>query len=163
MRTNLCPALTTRLTVLRESWPARAPHDHRARPKTYPAALHRLYNQYSLYSQRLQATTARCRVLIHQSSPTTMPSPLCRKISLPEWEELPDLPPDLPLHPQTNGVKQVNSRNALIVSLMSSEAMVETRGYHILDAEPVDELKRVRVPFLFPAFLHHKLFHHRST
>ena len=47
----------------------------------------------------------------------------------------------------------MNSRDALTVSLMSSEAMVDSRGYHILDAEPVDELKDVRVPFLFPAFL----------
>ena len=78
-----------------------------------------------------------------------MPPSLRRKISPPEWEELPDLPSDIPLHPPTNGVEQVNSRDALIVSLMSSEAIVDREGYDILDAEPVDGLKEARVFFFF--------------
>ena len=83
------------------------------------------------------------------SSPTTTTPPLRRKIPPPEWEELPDLPPDLPPHPLTNGVKQVNTRDALLLSLMSSEAMVDSRGYDILNAEEVDELKKVRIPFRY--------------
>jgi hypothetical protein len=86
------------------------------------------------------------------SSPTTTPPPLRRKIPPPEWDELPDLPPDLPPHPHppTNGVKQVNTRDALLLSLMSSEAMVDSRGYEILNAEEVEELKKVRVLFQYP-------------
>ena len=35
------------------------------------------------------------------SSPTSMPPPLRRKIPPPKWEEFPDLPPELPPHPKT--------------------------------------------------------------
>ena len=37
-------------------------------------------------------------------------SPLRRKIPPPTWEEIPDLLADLPPHPQTNSMKQVNAR-----------------------------------------------------
>jgi hypothetical protein len=33
---------------------------------------------------------------------------------------------------------------------MSSEAMVDSRGYEILNAEEVEELKKVRVLFQYP-------------
>jgi len=45
---------------------------------------------------------------------------------------------------QTNGVQQTNTRDALLLSLLSSEAMVDSRGYEILSAEEVEELKKVR-------------------
>jgi len=45
----------------------------------------------------------------------------------------------------TDGVQQANTRDALLLSLLSSEAMVESRGYEILSAEEVEELKKVRV------------------
>ncbi|KAH9055308.1 Up-regulated during septation-domain-containing protein [Lactarius vividus] len=72
------------------------------------------------------------------SSPTTTTPPLRRKAPPPEWEE----PPDLPPHPPTNGGPLVNTRDALLLSLMSSEAMVDSRGYEILSAEEVEELKK---------------------
>ncbi|KAH9174506.1 Up-regulated during septation-domain-containing protein [Lactarius sanguifluus] len=72
------------------------------------------------------------------SSPTTTTPPLRRKAPPPEWEE----PPDLPPHPPTNGGQLVNTRDALLLSLMSSEAMVDSRGYEILSAEEVEELKK---------------------
>ncbi|KAH9009841.1 Up-regulated during septation-domain-containing protein [Lactarius deliciosus] len=72
------------------------------------------------------------------SSPTTTTPPLRRKAPPPEWEE----PPDLPPHPPTNGGQAVNTRDALLLSLMSSEAMVDSRGYEILSAEEVEELKK---------------------
>jgi hypothetical protein len=84
------------------------------------------------------------------SSPTTTTPPLRRKIPPPEWEEPPDLPPDLPPHTPMNGVQPVNTRDALLLSLMSSEAMVDSRGYEILNAEEVEELKKVRSFVLFP-------------
>jgi hypothetical protein len=46
------------------------------------------------------------------SSPTTTPPPLVRrKTPLPELKELPYLPPDVPPHPPTNGVKLANTLN----------------------------------------------------
>ncbi|KAI9431299.1 Up-regulated during septation-domain-containing protein [Lactarius indigo] len=72
------------------------------------------------------------------SSPTTTTPPLRRKAPPPEWEE----PPDLPPHPPTNGGQLVNTRDALLLSLMSSEAMVDSRGYEVLSAEEVEELKK---------------------
>ena len=54
----------------------------------------------------------------------TTPLLLRRKIPLPEWEELPGLPPDLPPHPETNGMQQVNARDAQLLSLVLSEAMM---------------------------------------
>ena len=54
----------------------------------------------------------------------------------------------LPPVPLTNGVQPVNTRDALLFSLMSSEVMADSRGYEILSAEEVEELKKVRVsPF----------------
>jgi len=49
-----------------------------------------------------------------------------------------------PSHLQTDGVQQTNTRDALLLSLLSSEAMVESREYEILSAEEVEELKKVR-------------------
>ena len=58
-----------------------------------------------------------------------------------------------------NGVQQpVNTRDALLLSLMSSEAMVDSRGYEILNAEEVEELKKVRFPQIFYAAAHNILF-----
>jgi hypothetical protein len=92
------------------------------------------------------------------SSPTTTTPPLRRKAPPPEWEE----PPDLPPHPPTNGVQLVNTRDALLLSLMSSEAMVDSRGYEILSAEEVEELKKVRgSPFRINHYPN--LFRRRST
>jgi hypothetical protein len=41
-------------------------------------------------------------------------------------------------------VQQVNTRDAMLLSLLSSEAMVDSRGYEVLSAEVVEELKKVR-------------------
>ncbi|KAF8267438.1 Up-regulated during septation-domain-containing protein, partial [Lactarius quietus] len=67
-----------------------------------------------------------------------------RKDRKPPPPEPPNLPPELPPHPPTNGGVQpvVNTRDALLLSLMSSEAMVDSRGYEILTAEEVEELKK---------------------
>jgi Up-regulated During Septation len=43
-----------------------------------------------------------------------------------------------------NGLQQANTRDALLLSLLSSEAIVDSRGYEILGAEEVEELKKVR-------------------
>lgn len=40
------------------------------------------------------------------------------------------------------------SRDDLLLSLMASEAVVDSRGCEILSSEEVDELKKVRAPFL---------------
>lgn len=37
-----------------------------------------------------------------------------------------------------------NVRDDLLTSLLASEAIVDSRGYDVLSAEEVDELKRVR-------------------
>jgi Up-regulated During Septation len=73
------------------------------------------------------------------SSPTTTTPPR-RKAPPLDWEEP---PPPLPPQPQANGVQPVNARDALLLSLLSSEAMVDSRGYEILSAEEVEELKKV--------------------
>jgi len=44
---------------------------------------------------------------------------------------------------QASSVKPANTRDALLLSLLSSEAMVDSRGYEILSAEEVEELKKV--------------------
>lgn len=73
-------------------------------------------------------------------SPTTTTPPPRRKVPPLEWEEPPPEPPPHP--PPTNGSQPVNTRDALLLSLMSSEAMVDSRGYEILNAEEVEELKK---------------------
>ena len=65
-------------------------------------------------------------------------------------------------HPQMNGMKQVNARCSLLLCLASSEAMVDSLSYDILNAEEVDGLMKVRAPFQFSASIHPKLFHHRN-
>jgi Up-regulated During Septation len=72
------------------------------------------------------------------SASTTSTAPQHRKYPPFELQETP-----LP-HLQTNGVQQTNTRDALLLSLLSSEAMVDSRGYEILSAEEVEELKKVR-------------------
>jgi len=74
------------------------------------------------------------------SVPTTSTAPQSRKPPPLESQETP-LPPS---HLQTNGVQQTNTRDALLLSLLSSEAMVDSRGYEVLNAEEVEELKKVR-------------------
>jgi hypothetical protein len=74
------------------------------------------------------------------SALTTSTAPRHRIPPPPESQEIP-LPPS---HLQTNGVLQTNTRDALLLSLLSSEAMVDSRGYEILSAEEVEELKKVR-------------------
>lgn len=39
----------------------------------------------------------------------------------------------------------VNTRDDLLMSLLASEAVVDSRGFEILSAEEVEELKRVCV------------------
>ena len=72
------------------------------------------------------------------SSPTTSTAPQHRNPPPAELQEtsFPRL--------QTNGIQQTNTRDALLLSLLSSEAIVESRGYEILSAEEVEELKKVR-------------------
>jgi Up-regulated During Septation len=41
----------------------------------------------------------------------------------------------------------VNTRDDLLMSLLASEAVVDSRGFEILSAEEVEELKRVCVQF----------------
>ena len=41
--------------------------------------------------------------------------------------------------------------------------MVDGQGDDILNAVLVDELRKVRLPFQFPALLHPNLFHQKST
>jgi Up-regulated During Septation len=74
------------------------------------------------------------------SAPSTSTAPQHRKPPPPEVQETPLPPSQL----QTNGVQQPNTRDALLLSLLSSEAIVESRGYEILSAEEVEELKKVR-------------------
>jgi hypothetical protein len=62
-------------------------------------------------------------------------------------------PPPPPPHLQTNGVQQTNTRDALLLSLLSSEAMVDSRAYEILSAEEVEELKKVRDIIQFCQYL----------
>ena len=103
-----------------------------------PAALYTSHPRVFSFEKRSQTSNALCRALIDQffthvdASPTSTPP---RKIPSPEWEELPDLPPDLPPHPPANVVNQVNTRDALTLHFMSSEAMVDGLGYDILNAE----------------------------
>jgi hypothetical protein len=52
----------------------------------------------------------------------------------------------------TNG-GGANARDQLFISLLSSEAVVDSREYHVLQAEEVEELKKVRVHTLFRANL----------
>jgi Up-regulated During Septation len=74
------------------------------------------------------------------SAPTTSTTSQYQKSLPPELQE-----PPLPLpHLQRNGVQQTSTRDALLLSLLSSEAMVDSRGYEILSAEEVEELKKVR-------------------
>ncbi|KAH9967089.1 Up-regulated during septation-domain-containing protein [Lactifluus volemus] len=72
-------------------------------------------------------------------SPTTTTTPLRRKAPPLEFEESPPPPPP---NLQANDVQPVNTRDALLLSLLSSEAMVDSRGYEILGAEEVEELKK---------------------
>jgi hypothetical protein len=79
------------------------------------------------------------------SSPTTSPStPLPRRKAPPpsEWEETSTLSSQS--HYQASGgEKPANTRDALLLSLLSSEAMVDSRDYEILNAEEVEELEKV--------------------
>ena len=77
------------------------------------------------------------------SASTTSTAPQHRKPPPPELQET-LLPPPPPPHLQTNGVQQTNTRDALLLSLLSSEALVDSRSYEILSAEEVEELKKVR-------------------
>jgi len=74
------------------------------------------------------------------SSPTTSTPPQYRKPPPSEWQETPS---PSPRH-LGNGVQQANTRDAMLLSLLSSEAMVDSRSYEILSAEEVEELKKVR-------------------
>lgn len=46
-----------------------------------------------------------------------------------------------------NGIQLANTRDVLLFSLLSSEALVDSRGYEILNAEEVEELKKVSAYF----------------
>ena len=64
------------------------------------------------------------------SPPTSMPPPLRRKIPPPKWEELLDLSPELPPHLKTNGAKQANTLDALLLDLLTrfDKTMVDNQG-----------------------------------
>ena len=84
----------------------------------------------------------------------TTPPTLRRKIPLHPWEELPKLAPELPPHPETNGMKQVNTIDALLLSLVSSEVIIYRRSYDILNVEEVEESMKVRAPLQFLVLIH---------
>lgn len=44
----------------------------------------------------------------------------------------------------------LNTRDELLMSLMASEAVVDSREYQVLTAEDVEELKKVLHPFSSP-------------
>jgi hypothetical protein len=73
------------------------------------------------------------------SSPTASTPPPRRKAPPSEWEEA--LSPS-PSHSQANNVQLANTRDVLLLSLLSSEAMVESRDYEVLSAEEVEEFKK---------------------
>jgi len=74
------------------------------------------------------------------SSPTTSTPPPRRKAPPSEWEEASSPSPS---QSQANNVQLANTRDVLLFSLLSSEAMVESRSYEILSAEEVEEFKKV--------------------
>jgi len=74
------------------------------------------------------------------SSPTTSTSSPRRKPPPSEWDQTPSPSHN---HANTNDVQRANTRDALLLSLLSSEAMVDSRDYVILSAEEVEELKKV--------------------
>jgi hypothetical protein len=79
------------------------------------------------------------------SSPATSPStPLPRRKAPPpsEWEET-STSSSPSNYQASGGVKPANTRDALLLSLLSSEAMVDSRDYEILDAEELEELEKV--------------------
>ncbi|KAH9983526.1 Up-regulated during septation-domain-containing protein [Russula compacta] len=67
----------------------------------------------------------------------TISTPTRRKPPPSESEEL-----HPPSHSQANGIQLANTRDVLLFSLLSSEALVDSRGYEILNAEEVEELKK---------------------
>ena len=117
------PAPATRLKILRESWTAQAPHAHRPRQKAYSRRPTQASQPEISSLKKFKNLHARFRPLIDQlfthvnASPTSTPP---RTKTPPEWDGLPDPPPDLPPHPPTNAMNQVNTRDALLLDLMSS-------------------------------------------
>jgi hypothetical protein len=77
-----------------------------------------------------------------ESSPTISTPPLRRKAPPAEWEET-----SPPSNGQASGEKPANTRDALLLSLLSSEAIVDSRAYEILSAEEVEDLKKVSAVF----------------
>ncbi|KAI9464303.1 dehydrase and lipid transport-domain-containing protein [Russula earlei] len=74
------------------------------------------------------------------SSPTTLTPPPRRKPPPSEWDETPS--------PSPNGAPRANTRDALLLGLLSSEAIVDSREYEILSAEEVEELKKASVAII---------------
>ena len=105
MPTCLCPAPTSHLTILRESWTTRAPHVHRARPKNYPRRLSICFTIRDLFIRKDRKPPRPITGFSSTNySSTMMPPPLRRKIPPPK-----DLPLYLPPHLPTNVGKQVNT------------------------------------------------------
>jgi hypothetical protein len=61
----------------------------------------------------------------------------------------PKTAPGHTITPTDEQCKPVDTQDGLLLCLMSSEAMVDSRGYVILNPEEVEELKKVRVPFQY--------------
>jgi len=75
--------------------------------------------------------------LDEQRSKGTAPS---TPVATPATTSLPPQTPSRRFSPS----RPLNTRDELLISLMASEAVVDSRDYDILDAEQVDELKKVR-------------------
>ncbi|KAH9959819.1 Up-regulated during septation-domain-containing protein [Russula dissimulans] len=73
------------------------------------------------------------------SSPTTSTPPPRRK---PPPSERDETSPPSHDHANGNGVRRASTRDALLLSLLSSEAMVDSRDYVILSTEEVEELNK---------------------
>ena len=48
--------------------------------------------------------------------------------------------------PERRSSMMFSAKDDLLMSLLASEAMVDSRGFDILSAEEVEELKKVRLP-----------------
>lgn len=93
-----------------------------------------------IYSPRSQSPLTRTQTIpnspssVASSSPSNrLPSRKSVRKSETEWKRT-----SAPL----------NTRDELLMSLMASEAVVDSRDFEILTAEEVDELKKVRIPTL---------------
>ena len=129
--------------------------------KVLPLPSSMSFTTRGLFIRNDRKPIASCRDLIDQLFTHEDASPTCKMPPRSKW--LPDLAPDPPPYPHTNGMKQVNTRCALLLRLASSEAMVDNRSHGILNVEGVDGFMKCVRTFQFPALIHPDNFHHRST